>query len=79
MTNSTPISKHITQGPSRAGARAMYRAAGFDAEALRKPLIGIANTWTELGPCNFGLRRLAEHVKAGIRRAGGTPSNSIRW
>ena len=73
MTESTPISKNITQGPSRAGARAMYRAAGFDAEALRKPLIGIANTWTELGPCNFGLRGLAEHVKAGIRQAGGTP------
>ena len=73
MTESIPISKNITQGPSRAGARAMYRAAGFDAEALRKPLIGIANTWTELGPCNFGLRGLAEHVKTGIRQAGGTP------
>ncbi|NKB70451.1 MAG: dihydroxy-acid dehydratase [Candidatus Latescibacteria bacterium] len=73
MTDQIPISKHITQGPSRAGARAMYRAAGYDAEALQKPLIGIANTWTELGPCNFGLRRLAEHVKAGIRQAGGTP------
>ena len=73
MTDLIQISKNITQGPSRAGARAMYRAAGYDAEALRKPLIGIANTWTELGPCNFGLRRLAEHVKDGIRQAGGTP------
>ena len=73
MTESIPISKNITQGPSRAGARAMYRAAGFDADALRQPLIGIANTWTELGPCNFGLRGLAEHVKTGIRQAGGTP------
>lgn len=63
----------IVDGPSRAGARAMYKAIGYDDEALSKPLIGIANTWTEIGPCNFHLRRLAEFVKRGVREAGGTP------
>ena len=40
------LSAGIIDGPSRAGARAMYKAAGYDDEALSKPLIGIANTWT---------------------------------
>lgn len=63
----------ITEGPSRAPARAMLRAAGFTREDLRKPIIGIANTWIEIGPCNLHLRDLAEHIKQGIREAGGTP------
>jgi dihydroxy-acid dehydratase len=67
--NSVPL----TEGPSRSGARAMLRAVGFTPEDLRKPIIGIANTWTEIGPCNFHLRTLADAVKQGIRDAGGTP------
>jgi dihydroxy-acid dehydratase len=63
----------VTDGPSRAPARAMMKAVGFTDQDLAKPLIGIANTWTEIGPCNFHLRALAEHVKAGVRAAGGTP------
>jgi dihydroxy-acid dehydratase len=63
----------ITQGPHRAGARAMLKAVGFDDAALNKPIVGIANTWIEIGPCNYHLRTLAEHVKAGVREAGGTP------
>ncbi len=63
----------LTEGPSRAPARAMLRAVGFTPEDLRKPIIGIANTWTEIGPCNFHLRALADAVKQGIREAGGTP------
>ena len=51
----------------------MLKAVGFTDDDLRKPFIGVANTWTEIGPCNFHLRALAEHVKAGIRAAGGTP------
>jgi dihydroxy-acid dehydratase len=51
----------------------MLKAIGLSDDDLRKPLIGIANTWTEIGPCNYHLRELAEHVKAGIRAAGGTP------
>jgi len=63
----------ITSGPSRAGARAMLRAAGFDRGALDRPIVGLANTWTEIGPCNLHLRELAAAVKDGIRDAGGTP------
>jgi dihydroxy-acid dehydratase len=63
----------ITNGRDRAGARAMYKAVGFTDEDLRKPIVGIANTWIETMPCNLNLRALAEHVKRGVREAGGTP------
>ncbi|HTS74629.1 MAG TPA: dihydroxy-acid dehydratase [Bryobacteraceae bacterium] len=63
----------ITQGRDRAPARAMLKAIGFTDEDLKKPIIGIANTWIETMPCNFNLRELATHVKAGVRAAGGTP------
>ena len=68
-----PRSGAITDGPSRAPARAMLKAVGFSDADLKKPIIGVANTWIEIGPCNYHLRTLAEHVKAGIRAAGGTP------
>jgi dihydroxy-acid dehydratase len=51
----------------------MLKAVGFTDEDLAKPIIGIANTWIETMPCNYNLRELATHVKAGIRAAGGTP------
>ncbi|MBZ0308528.1 MAG: dihydroxy-acid dehydratase, partial [Anaerolineae bacterium] len=51
----------------------MLKAVGYGDDDLAKPLIGIANTWTEIGPCNFHLRVLAAKVKEGIRAAGGTP------
>src|SRR5258708_4339662 len=63
----------VTDGPSRAGARSMLRAVGFDREALAKPIVGVANTWTEIGPCNYHLREIAASLKDGIRAAGGTP------
>jgi dihydroxy-acid dehydratase len=63
----------LVKGPHRAAARAMLKAVGYTDTDLRKPLIGIANTWIEIGPCNYHLRELAEHVRAGIREAGGTP------
>jgi dihydroxy-acid dehydratase len=66
-------SASITAGPSRAPARAMLKAIGLTDEDLAKPLVGIANTWIEIGPCNYHLRHLAEAVKAGVRQAGGTP------
>ena len=66
-------SNPLTTGPSRAPARAMLKAVGFTDADLKKPLIGVANTWIEIGPCNFHLRDLAVFVKEGIRRAGGTP------
>src|SRR5579863_10442917 len=63
----------ITQGRDRAPARSMYKAIGFSDDDLKKPIIGIANTWTETMNCNYKLRDLAVHVKEGIRAAGGTP------
>ncbi len=66
-------SHDLLVGPSRAPARAMLKAVGFTDEDLSRPLIGVANTWIEVMPCNFHLRRLSERVKAGIRAAGGTP------
>ncbi len=66
-------SRTLVGGVNRAGARAMFKANGLTDDDLQKPLIAIANTWTEIGPCNFHLRRLAAKVKEGIRAAGGTP------
>ncbi len=66
-------SRTILEGPDRAAARAYYRGIGFDSDDLSRPIIGVANTWTETMPCNFHLRRLAERVKEGVRAAGGTP------
>jgi dihydroxy-acid dehydratase len=63
----------LVEGPSRAGARAMLKAVGFTDHDLRQPLVGVANTWIEIGPCNLHLRDLAIPVKAGIREAGATP------
>ncbi len=63
----------ITQGRERAPARSYLKAIGFTDEDLKKPIVGIANTWTETMNCNYKLRDLAVHVKAGIRAAGGTP------
>jgi dihydroxy-acid dehydratase len=68
-----PRSYALTDGANRAGARAMLRACGLNDEDFQKPLIGVANTWIEIGPCNYHLRELAQHVKEGIRAAGGTP------
>lgn len=66
-------SSALIEGPHRAGARSMLRACGLKDEDFNKPLIGVANTWIEIGPCNLHLRELAAHVKNGIRAAGGTP------
>ncbi len=51
----------------------MFKAVGFTDDDLRRPIVGVANTWIEIGPCNFHLRRLAAKIKEGIRAAGGTP------
>jgi dihydroxy-acid dehydratase len=68
-----PRSSVVFDGPERAHARAYMKGIGFDDDALSRPTVGIANTWTEAMPCNFHLRGLAEHVKQGVRAAGGTP------
>src|SRR5271154_5160787 len=63
----------ITQGKDRAPARAFLKAIGLTDEDMKKPIIGIANTWIGTMPCNFNLRELAVDVAEGIRQAGGTP------
>src|SRR6201996_5281317 len=77
ISNGIPAGKKnsvaLTEGPSRAAARSFLRGVGFSNEDLHKPIIGIANTWTEIGPCNFHLRDVAAAVKQGVREAGGTP------
>jgi dihydroxy-acid dehydratase len=72
-SNRTNGSNPLTTGPARAAARAMLKAVGFSDADLKKPLIGVANTWIEIGPCNYHLRTLAADVKDGVRAAGGTP------
>ena len=76
MSSSHPLkwrSSALTDGANRAPARAMLRATGLSDRDLERPLIGVANTWIEIGPCNYHLRDLAVDVKQGIRDAGGTP------
>jgi dihydroxy-acid dehydratase len=73
---SDPAKRHsaaITDGPDRAPARAMLKGTGFTDEDLARPLIGVATTWIETMPCNLNQRDLAQHVKRGVRAAGGTP------
>ena len=72
-TTTTMRSDELKKGISRAPARAMLKGAGFTDADLERPLVGIANTWTEVTPCNVHLRKLAESVKEGVRAAGGTP------
>ena len=66
-------SASLTDGPDRAGARAMLKGMGFTDADLAKPIVGVATTWIETMPCNLNQRRLAEFVKEGIRASGGTP------
>lgn len=63
----------IYEGRDRAPARSYMKGIGFSDEDLKRPIIGIANTWIETMPCNFHLRELAAKVKEGVRAAGGTP------
>ncbi|MBI3604728.1 MAG: dihydroxy-acid dehydratase [Nitrospirae bacterium] len=73
MTRANQNSRVLLEGANRAPSRAMLKSVGFTGKDLERPIIGIANTWTEIGPCNYHLRRLAEKVKEGVRAAGGTP------
>ncbi len=71
-----PAKRHshaLTDGPDRAGARAMLKAVGFTDDDLAQPIVGVGTSWIETMPCNLNQRRLAEKVKEGIRSAGGTP------
>ncbi|MGD9570980.1 MAG: dihydroxy-acid dehydratase [Thermoleophilia bacterium] len=73
---SDPAKRHsaaMTDGPDRAPARAMLKGTGFTDEDLARPIVGVATTWIETMPCNLNQRELAQHVKRGVRAAGGTP------
>ena len=72
MTDKKRPSHTLIQGPARAPARAMLRAAGYDDERMAKPMIAIVNTWTSVTPCNMHLQGLADHAREGIEAAGGT-------
>ena len=63
----------LTDGPDRAPARAMLKGVGLTDDDLAKPIVGVSTTWIETMPCNLNQRELAQHVKRGIRAAGGTP------
>ena len=67
-------SRTLYEGRDRAPARSYLKAIGFTDAEIARPIVGVASTWTETMPCNFNLRRLAEHVKRGVREAGGTPT-----
>ena len=68
-----PRSRDVTDGMTKAPARAMLRAVGMTDDDWVKPQIAIANAWNEVTPCNMTLRKLAEHAKDGVRAAGGFP------
>ncbi len=66
-------SQDVTEGPRKAGARAMLRAVGMRDDDFAKPQVGVASTWNEVTPCNLPLKRLAARAKEGVRAAGGFP------
>ena len=79
MTTSSPAaptlrrSAAITQGVRRTPNRAMLRAVGFGDEDFNKPIVGIANGYSTITPCNIGLNDLARRAEAGLQEAGGMP------
>jgi len=68
-----PRSHEVTEGPSRAPARAMLRAIGMTEDDFSKAQVGVASSWNELTPCNLPLDALAKRCKEGVRAAGGFP------
>ena len=66
-------SQAITQGVQRTPNRAMLRAVGFGDNDFSKPIVGVANGFSTITPCNMGLDGLAQRAEAGIRQAGGMP------
>ncbi|MGQ0617275.1 MAG: dihydroxy-acid dehydratase [Acidimicrobiia bacterium] len=68
-----PRSHEVTDGPSRAPARAMLRAVGMTDDDWGKTQVGVCSSWNEVTPCNMPLARLAKRCKEGVRAAGGFP------
>jgi dihydroxy-acid dehydratase len=68
-----PRSWQVTDGPERAGARAMLRAVGFGEGDFGKPQVGVASSWNEVTPCNYHLDKLAALAKEGVRQGDAVP------
>ena len=68
-----PRSRDVTDGPSKAPARAMLRAIGMTDDDFSKPQVAVASSWNEVTPCNLPLDRLAKRAKEGVREAGAFP------
>lgn len=68
-------SKIITQGPNRSPNRAMLRAVGFGDNDFSKPIIGVANGFSTITPCNMGLNELTAQAEVGVKEAGGMPQS----
>ena len=66
-------SKVISEGVNRVPNRSMLRAVGFTDEDFKKPMIGIASTWSEVTPCNVHIDKLAREAKSGASENGGAP------
>jgi dihydroxy-acid dehydratase len=66
-----PHSSVVLDGPSRAGARSMLRPVGFKDEDFKKPIIGVASTWSMVTPCNMHIDQLAREAESGANAAGG--------
>ena len=66
-----PYSSVVTDGPSRAGARSMLRPVGFTEADFKKPIVGVASTWSMVTPCNMHIDQLAREAESGANAAGG--------
>ena len=66
-----PFSSILVDGPERAAARAMLYPVGFTEEDFKKPIIGIASTWSNVTPCNMHIDKLALESEKGANAAGG--------
>src|ERR1700746_60399 len=65
------FSAPVVDGPERAFSRGMLYAVGFKKEDFKKPIIGVASTWSEVTPCNVHIDKLAREVVQGVEGAGG--------
>ena len=68
-----PRSHEVTDGASRAPARAMLRAVGMTEDDFSRSQVGVASSWNEVTPCNMPLADLARRCKEGVTEAGGFP------
>src|SRR5690625_5092105 len=73
MKKDLRINSKVFDGVVRSPNRAMLRAVGFTDEDFKKPMVGIASTWSEVTPCNIHIKDLAVAAKKGARDAGGAP------